>query len=93
MFFLAGVPKDDFFSYYHSGELKWHNYSRFHGAGLSINNIPFSYQADWDCPGRWGIEILTRKNRYLLKPMEELHCIKLGEFTIKLLSSFLLVSK
>ena len=83
VFFLIGTPNDSFTSYFHSGESDWHNPTKFHGAGISIKNIPFSYQADWGAPGRWGIEILTESNRYILRPMEELSFIKLGEFDSK----------
>lgn len=80
VFYLAGHPKDDFFSTYYSGESNWHTPTKFHGAGVSIKSIPFSYQANWECPGRWGVDINTRNNRYQLRPMEELHYTKLGEF-------------
>ena len=56
---------------------------KFCGAGLSKNNIPFSYQANWDAPGRWSLEVLTKYRRYVLRPMEELYCIKLGYFESK----------
>ena len=32
----------------------------------------FSYQANWDAPGRWAVELLTSKHRIYLKPMEQL---------------------
>ena len=78
-FYLIGLPKKDNWKAYFSGNLPWHPASsRFHGAGLSINNIPFSYYADWECPGRWSLDVMTLKNRYLLKPMEKLQRYKLG---------------
>jgi hypothetical protein len=45
---------------------------------LSEQGIPFSYQADWEAPGRWGVELLTRQHRYLLRPLETLQAIPLG---------------
>ena len=38
----------------------------------------FNYHADWKAPGRWGIEVLTKKNRYILQPLEELQVVELG---------------
>tara|TARA_A100001011_G_scaffold347150_1_gene384040 strand:+ start:276 stop:1244 length:969 start_codon:yes stop_codon:yes gene_type:complete len=83
VFFLIGTPNENEFKCFQSGESVWHKPTKFHGAGISCNDIPFSYKADWEAPGRWGIEILTKFNLYILSPMEELHCIKLGEFERK----------
>ena len=64
---------------WYGGSLDWHPAAaRFHGAGVSERGIPFAYQADWEAPGRWGVELLTRRNRYLLRPMEALQAIPLG---------------
>ena len=41
-------------------------------------DIPFTYGAFWNAPGRWGIEIMSKKNRYILKPMEKLSKIPIG---------------
>ena len=80
VFFLIGTPKENSFSAFHSGESDWHKPTKFNGAGLSIMNIPFSYHADWEAPGRWGVEVLTKYNKYILRPIEELWYIKIGEF-------------
>ena len=79
-FALIGLPADDKWQPWQGGGLDWHpSASRFHGAGISERGISFSYQADWEAPGRWAIEVLTSKSRYLLKPMEALQVIPLGE--------------
>ena len=44
----------------------------FSGAGISTKGALFSYQANWDAPGRWVVEILTKKHRLYFKPMETL---------------------
>ena len=44
----------------------------FAGAGISDKGALFSYQANWDAPGRWVVEILTKKHRLYFKPMETL---------------------
>lgn len=71
-FFLCSDPID-FFGF-HKGSLDWHpSGSIFTGAGFCKNGALFSYHANWESPGRWAIEILTRKHRFYLKPLETLH--------------------
>mgnify|MGYP002879581925 CR=1 FL=1 len=79
-FFLMGKPKKNQSSFYTSGYSIWHKPIRFHGSGISINNVQYSYKADWESQGRWGIEVLTNNYKYILQPLEELHYIKKGEF-------------
>lgn len=81
-FHLAGMPKK--WNCYHNGYLNWHrSAARFSGAGITKNNIPFSYFADWLCPGRWGIEIMTRQKRFILRPIENLKYISKRKFNVK----------
>ena len=76
-FHLAGTPKE--LSAYTAGELSWHNSaSIFTGAGITNTGALFSYNANWAAPGRWQVEILTSKHRYIFKPMEELKIIRIG---------------
>jgi hypothetical protein len=78
-FDCIGLPADGQWQAWHGGTLDWHPAGgRFHGAGLSERGIPFAYQADWEAPGRWGVELLTRHQRYLLRPLETLQAIPLG---------------
>lgn len=44
----------------------------FAGAGRTSKGALFSYQANWDAPGRWVVEVLTKKHRLYFKPMETL---------------------
>jgi predicted dehydrogenase len=82
-FHLIGLPAEGQWQAWHSGALEWHPAAaRFHGAGVSELGIPFSYQADWEAPGRWGLEILTQHHRYILRPMEDLQVINLGSVNI-----------
>lgn len=70
-FFLGGYPKK--MCSFHSGKLNWHNRaSKYSGAGVTDKGALFSYQANWDAPGRWAVEILTKDHRIYFKPMEEL---------------------
>lgn len=81
-FHLCGCPKE--WKGWIGGSLGWHPASsRFCGAGVTDQGVLFSYHADWDAPGRWGIEVLTRKSRLIFRPMEKLHCTPLGSVNIE----------
>jgi len=76
-FFLGGKPES--ISCYTSGNLDWHpSSSIFSGAGVSSKGALFNYGANWESAGRWSVEILTKKNRYILRPMESLLIQKRG---------------
>lgn len=78
--YLIGLPKE--MQTYRFGKLDWHpSGDRFVGAGVSEENIPFSYHADWSSAGRWGIEIMTPQNAYRLIPLEQIYQCKKGAFT------------
>ena len=81
-FHLCGSPKD--WAAWQGGALDWHPAAaRFSGSGITELDILFSYHADWDAPGRWGIEVLTRKNRFILRPMEQLQVMEKGSVSVK----------
>lgn len=83
-FHVIGLPAEGHWQAWTGGSLDWHPAAaRFHGAGVSQRGIPFAYNADWEAPGRWGLEFLTRHNRYLLRPMEVLNVISLGSLEQK----------
>ncbi len=69
-FFLGGAPKE--MTCYTAGELSWHKPSCFVGAGITTKGVLFNYQANWNAPGRWAVEIQTPLHRIYLKPMEQL---------------------
>jgi predicted dehydrogenase len=74
-FDIIGLPKE--ITSMQSGKIDWHDSgSQFIGSGISENNIPFTYHADWGSGGRWGIEIFTKENSYILTPLEELYVCK-----------------
>jgi predicted dehydrogenase len=84
-FGLIGLPKT--ISSYQSGILDWHpSGSIFTGSGITENNIPFSYHANWKSSGRWGIEIMTTENSYRLIPLEKLRICSKGSVEWKELS-------
>jgi len=77
---IIGMPKQ--LSSYCFGKLDWHpTGSIFVGSGITEKNIPFTYHADWGSAGRWGIEIITKKNAYRLIPLEGLSVCTKGDTT------------
>lgn len=80
-FFLGGKAQK--ISTYCAGSLPWHpSASIFAGAGVAENGALFSYQSNWEAPGRWGVEVLTRKHRLIFRPLEELHIQEIGSVAI-----------
>lgn len=80
-FFLGGIPSR--LSAYYKGGTSWHpGGSIYSGAGESKTGALFSYQANWEAPGRWVIEILTAKNRLYFKPMESLQIQEIGSVAV-----------
>ena len=66
-----------------SGGQSWHPKATvFSGAGITDKGAVFSYNANWDSAGRWWIEFLTKKNRYIMKPMEKLFVQKKGSIEL-----------
>ena len=80
-FHLGGFPSD--WRGWSEGGVKWHpESSRFCGAGVTEKGAMFSYFADWEAPGRWGLEMLTRKRRLIFRPMEKLQVMPHGSVKI-----------
>jgi predicted dehydrogenase len=74
-FYLGGEPKE--LHTCTAGGNGWHPIATvFAGAGTTHSGALFSYQANWDAPGRWGVEVLTRKHRYIFRPLEKLKILK-----------------
>ena len=81
-FHLCGWPSS--FQSWSAGSLDWHPAAaRFAGAGVTEQGVLFSYFADWEAPGRWGVEVLTRNNRLILRPMEQLQLLPLGSLQVE----------
>jgi predicted dehydrogenase len=75
---LIGLPKE--LSCQRAGRLDWHpSGAVFTGSGVSVDDIPFSYHADWLSAGRWSLTLMTRQNAYRLMPLEELYCCPKGK--------------
>lgn len=81
-FYLGGQPTE--LNSYTAGSLNWHaKASRFCGSGVTENGALFSYSANWDAPGRWVLDILTKNNRLLFKPLEKLQIQKKGSVLVE----------
>ncbi len=75
-FFLGGEPSE-VITFAEKGKV-WPGNTRFVGAGKSNTGALFAYTADWESSGRWRVELLTKKNRYTLCPLEELRVQAIG---------------
>ena len=53
--------------------------ARYSGCG-QLDNVVFSYLADWSSAGRWGLEVCTAKRRLIMKPIETVQAINRGSF-------------
>lgn len=83
-FFLGGQPNE--MTSYIAGEnsVDWHRKCAVYaGAGRTEKGALLSYCANWIAPGRWGIEVMTKKHRLYLKPMEELYMQELDSIRIE----------
>lgn len=83
-FFLGGLPSE--MASYISGEnsVDWHQKCAVYtGAGRTEAGALFSYCANWIAPGRWGVEIMTKKHRLYLKPIEELQIQELDSVKVE----------
>lgn len=81
-FFLGGKPKK--IKCFTAGGLSWHpKASIYAGAGVSENGALFSYNANWESAGRWGVEILTSKRKLILMPLETLSIQNRGNVEIE----------
>ena len=81
-FHLSSKPK--YWKCWHKGRFNWHPASaRFCGSGITHKGVMFSYLSDWESPGSWGLELMTAKRRFILKPLEQLKVIQFGSTKIK----------
>lgn len=80
-FHICGEP--DAINCVQAGGLEWHpSASIFTGCGKTVDEVPFSYHADWGAPGRWGIDVMTAHRRYIFRPLEQLHVQEIGSVAI-----------
>lgn len=56
-----------------AGKLAWHkSASIFNGHAKTINGTIISYHANWNSSGRWSLELMTKKSKIILNPLETL---------------------
>lgn len=79
-FHMGGMPAN--VHTFIAGELNWHKPSIFAGAGISVDGALFNYNANWESPGRWAVEILTSNHRLIFKPLEKLQIQRKGSVEI-----------
>lgn len=84
-FYLGGKPRQLSSFFAGQNKIDWHTKSsNFSGAGISVNGALFSYIANWKSPGRFSVEILTSKSRYIFRPLEKLQVQKIGSVAVNL---------
>ncbi|MFN7491384.1 MAG: Gfo/Idh/MocA family oxidoreductase [Cyclobacteriaceae bacterium] len=81
-FYLAGNPSE-WNTFVKNGSLSWHPKSVFCGAGVTHNEVLFSYMSNWESGGRWSIELTTNNRKLILRPLEELWILEKGELESK----------
>ena len=82
VFHLFGEPKS--LNSYTSGGLDWHpSSSVFNGSGKTIDDVLFSYNANWLSAGRWGVEINLTDYKLILKPLEKLFIQEKGSLDVE----------
>ncbi len=82
-FYLSGFPAE--LTTYQSGSLDWHrSASQFSGAGITDRGALFSYHANWAAPGRWGVEVMSSKRRYIFRPLEKLQITQSGSTAVEM---------
>lgn len=82
VFHLFGEPKS--LNSYTSGGLDWHpSSSVFSGSGKTIDDVLFSYNANWSSAGRWGVEINLTDYKLILKPLEKLFIQNKGSLDVE----------
>ena len=60
--------------------------TQFVGSGKTEKNVLFTYHANWTSAGRWGVEVLTKESRYILRPIEKLFRQPVGSVQIEEIS-------
>ncbi len=76
-FYLGGAPAH-LEGFAASGPLWDPHPSFFSGAGITTENVPFSYRANWEQPGPWEVILGTAEGNLVLRPLESLSILKDG---------------
>lgn len=80
-FHLCGPPVD--WDCWQAGSLPWHRESaRFAGAGVTATGATFGFHGDWEAPGQWKLEVMTRQRRLIFRPLERLRVMSIGSLCV-----------
>ena len=80
-FHLCGPPVD--WDCWQAGSLPWHRESaRFAGAGVTATGATFGFHGDWEAPGQWRLEVMTRQRRLIFRPLENLRVMSIGSLCV-----------
>jgi predicted dehydrogenase len=72
---LCGSPTE--MACFQAGAISWHTAGTvFSGAGVTDQGCLFSYHANWESAGRWGLELMTDNRKLIMCPMEKLAEVK-----------------
>lgn len=83
-FFPVGHPDLARSQFTRQGARAWHSAGAiFVGSGVTDQDVPFAYHANWGTPGRWGFEWMTPSARYVFRPMEKLAVMRRGSFNLE----------
>ena len=81
-FYLGGKPETMHCSI--AGSFDWHPQAAIYaGSGRSQTGALFTYQANWQSAGRWGVEVMTKRQRLILRPLETLSRQAIGSFSLE----------
>jgi predicted dehydrogenase len=80
VFYLIGYPQQ--LHSFTSGRTSWYEPAIFAGSGKTDKNVLFNYGSNWNSSGRWRIELMTRKRKIILCPLELLQEQKIGSVEI-----------
>jgi predicted dehydrogenase len=81
-FYIGGVPIE--LNSFTKKNSLWNKCAVIYsGAGKTKSGSIFTYHANWQSAGRWSIEFLTSKGKYILCPLEKLFFQKRGSLELK----------
>lgn len=82
-FYFGGMPKQ--MECYADGTQTWtEEHDRFVGAGVTEKNVFFHYGSNWNAPGRWKVELMTKNHRLIFAPVEKLQIQNNGSVKIEM---------
>lgn len=82
-FYFGGMPKQ--INCYQKGTQEWTvEHDQFIGAGVTEKEVFFHYGSDWNAPGRWRVELITKNHRLIFAPIEKLQIQNNGSVKVEM---------